>query len=316
MHLEPVHPTTIIRAPRLSEKLGAHIVLASETFQRTGSFKFRAAYHLVSHIENAQIIAASSGNFGQAIACACSLVGKSSIVVMPKTSAAVKVAAVRAFGGQVEFVDVNAKSRSERVEELAKVYPDAYIASAYDDPLIIEGNSSLGYEIANLGYPIDEIVVPIGGGGLASGIITGVSRAGKEIAVTGAEPLQGNDASLSLQAGRLISNDREPQTIADGARTISLGQRNWDILRGGLKRIVEVPEEMIIEAVRLLFELANLKAEPTAALSVAALLTSPDLFREKLICCVISGGNVDPAVYAQLILATPQICRMDALFRK
>lgn len=297
-----VRPTTIIEAPRLAKHLGVDLVLVSETFQHTGSFKFRAAYSVASRVDEDLLIAASSGNFGQALAYACSLVKKSCIVVMPSTSAKVKVDAVREYGGQVELVDVGSKSRAERVGELAKEHPEAYVASAYDDPHVILGNSSLGKELSQLKPVPDLVVVPIGGGGLSSGVIFGIEHSHKKIEVIGAEPLLGNDAARSLKAGKIIGNEKEPQTIADGARTISVGEQNWKILKRGLKHIVEVPEEKIAEAVRLLFGLANLKAEPTGALSVAAVLTKPELFRDARVCCVVSGGNVDPAVYAQLIL--------------
>jgi threonine dehydratase len=295
--------TAIIEAPRLGRRLGVDLILASETFQHTGSFKFRAAYYVASHVPNPLIIAASSGNFGQALAYACSLLGKRSIIVMPQTSARVKVDSVGEYGGQVDFVDVRSKSRAARVAELAAERPEAYIASAYDDPLVIEGNSSLGEELARIDRAPDCVVAPVGGGGLTSGIVTGLRRAGSSAAVVGAEPLLGNDAARSLRAGRIVANQTEPQTIADGARTVSLGVHNWPILKEGLAGIVEVPEESIARAVRLLFELANLKAEPTGALSVGALLADPDRFGGRQVCCVISGGNVDPAVYRELLAA-------------
>jgi threonine dehydratase len=221
---------------------------------------------------------------------------------MPTSSAKVKIDAVREYGAQVEFVDVGAKSRAERVAELSKQYPQAYVASAYDDPHVILGNSSLGKELSQLKPVPDIVVVPVGGGGLSSGVIFGIEHSRKKIQVVGAEPLLGNDAARSLKAGQIVKNEHEPHTIADGARTLSLGEHNWKILKRGLKRIVEVPEEKITEGVRLLFAFANLKAEPTGALSVAAVMMKPELFRDRRVCCVISGGNVDPAVYAQLIL--------------
>jgi threonine dehydratase len=298
---ELTRPTTLIDAPRLASRLGVNLFLASESFQHTGSFKFRAAYNLASHVPNSLIITASSGNFGQALACACSLLGKSSIIVMPTTSAKVKVDAVRQYAGQVEFVDVGVMSRAARVQELAREHPEAYVASAYDDPLVIEGNSSLGSELAALTRPLDCIVAPVGGGGLTSGIIKGIRRSGKPIRVVGAEPTLANDGARSLRAGHIVHNEAEPQTIADGARTLSLGEHNWAILRDGLAAMVEVPEQNIAEAVRLLFALANLKAEPTGALSVAALLTQPQAFQHLAVCCVVSGGNVDPTVYADIL---------------
>jgi len=300
---ELIHPTTIVEAERLSKHLGAHVVIASETFQVTGSFKYRAAYNVASQVSEKLLITASSGNFGQALACACSMLGKSSIIVMPESAAKVKVEAVRAFGGQVEMVNVRLKSRAERVRELAIQHPEAYIASSYDDPLVIEGNASLGRELAALHYAFDDVVVPVGGGGLSAGIINGIYQSGKQIAVVGAEPLLGNDAARSLRAGNIVRNEVEPLTIADGARVLSLGQHNWAILKDGLAGIVEVPEHNIIEGVRILFGLANLKTEPTGALSIGALLTEPDRFRGRSVCCIVSGGNVDRNVYAKILVA-------------
>jgi threonine dehydratase len=296
-----VCPTTIIESQRLSKHLGTRVILASETFQKTGSFKFRAAYHVALSVPHKILIAASSGNFGQALAYACALTGKSCIIVMPLTSARVKVEAVREYGGQVELVNTLLKSRQQRILELSSVYPDAYIASSADDPLVIEGNSSLGAALSRVVQEASVIVAPIGGGGLASGIIVGIRKAGKKISVIGAEPALGNDAARSFRAGRIISNDYEPETIADGARNISIGKHNWKILQNGLETIIEVPEHNIIEAVRLLFIQANLKVEPTGALSLAAVLGVPEMFKHRTVCCVISGGNVDPAVYANIL---------------
>jgi threonine dehydratase len=296
-----VRPTTIIEAPRLASRLGATVTLATETFQCTGSFKFRAAYNVASQVPQKMIVAASSGNFGQAMAYACSLLGKSCTIVMPVTSAKVKVEAVREYGGNVDLVDVRVKSRAERVRELSEQHPEAYIASAYDDPLVITGNASLGMEIGALERQLDMVVVPVGGGGLISGVITGLKQSRKKIDVVGAEPLLGNDAARSLRAGHIVANESEPQTIADGARTVSLGKHNWEVMQGNVSTIVEVPEEKIIEAALLLFEFANLKVEPTGALSLAALLTRRDLFEGRSVCCVVSGGNVDPGIYAGML---------------
>ena len=295
-----IRPTTLIEPRRLETHLGVSLRLASETFQHTGSFKFRAAYNLAAHVEGDTILAASSGNFGQALAYACKLLDKKAIVVMPETSAQVKMDAVREHGGRVEPVDITVQSRAEKVAELAEKHPEAVVASAYDDPRVIDGNATLGEELAPLDF--DTIVVPVGGGGMSSGLIQGLRASGNsKTRVIGAEPLLGNDAARSLKAGHIVANETEPLTIADGARTVSLGEHNWAILKDGLETIVEVPEEHIEEAVRLLFVRANLKAEPTGALAVAALLTQPELFRDHAVCCVITGGNVDPEVYRQIL---------------
>lgn len=295
-------PALVFEAQRLIHHLGTRVVLASETFQHTGSFKFRAAMHVARHVPHRRILAASSGNFGQALAAACTLLDKSSLIVMPSTAARVKVDAVRAFGGEIDFVDTRVTTRSARIAELRRAHPDAYVASAYDDPLVIAGNSSLGVELAErLPEECDTVIVPIGGGGLASGLVEGFRRAGRRIDIVAAEPAMANDAARSLRTGSIQSNETEPQTIADGARTLSIGTHNWAILQHGLRDVIEVPEPEIAEAVRLLFSTAHLKAEPTGALAVAALLTAPDRFRDRTVCCIISGGNVDTGLYLRLL---------------
>src|SRR5687767_3959822 len=129
--------TTVTRSARLSERLGIQVLLASEIQQQTGSFKFRAALNVAANVPHKHIIAASSGNYGQALAAACKLFGKSCVIVMPETSARIKIDAVQQHGGIIDFVDTRVKSRHARVMELAAENPEAYISSAYDDPLVI-----------------------------------------------------------------------------------------------------------------------------------------------------------------------------------
>ena len=294
-------PTTIVDAPRLSKKLGVDLVLASETLQYTGSFKFRAAYNVASNVRQSHIITASSGNFGQAIAYACWLFKKRCTVVMPATAPQIKVDAVREYGAEVDLIDVRKKGRLERVAELAKEFPDAYVASPYDDPLVIEGNGTLANELFALGLELDYIIAPIGGGGLTSGLVQAVERSGEDVQVLAAEPALSNDAAQSMRAGHIVALPDESATIADGARVLRIGDHNWEILSHGLAGVIEVSEEQIMEGVRLLFALANIKAEPTGALAIGAVLADPHRFKGKRVCCVISGGNADPALYAKLV---------------
>jgi threonine dehydratase len=297
----PPRPTTIIESPRLSRKLGVDVVLASETFQYTGSFKFRAAFNVASNVKQDHVIAGSSGNFGQAIAYACALFGKRCTVVMPATAPKVKVDAVREYGAEVDLVDVTKKGRLERVAELANEFRGAYVASPYDDPFVIDGNAGLATELLALGLELDVIIAPIGGGGLTSGLVKAVKKSGKPMQVFAAEPTLANDAAESFRAGHIVARASESTTIADGARVLRLGDRNWEILSDGLAGVIEVSEDQIREGVRLLFGLANLKAEPTGALAIGALLAEPSRFKGKRVCCVISGGNADPALYAKLV---------------
>ncbi len=298
---EAIRPTTYIESEKLSKLLNAEITLVSETFQHTGSFKFRAAYNLALKVPNEEILTASSGNFGQALAFACQLLNKKCTVVMPEISAKVKIEAVRSYGATVDLIDTRTVGRTERVSQLAEKMPDAYLASAYDDLLVIEGNSTLGDEIANYQKDFDLVIVPIGGGGLISGISQGLCRNGHRAQLIGAEPLLGNDASRSLKAGKIIKNENEPQTLADGARTVSLGEHNWKIIEKGVVDILEISEEKIAEGVRVLFSYANLKVEPTGALSLGAVLENSEKFADKKVCAVVSGGNVDAEIYRRII---------------
>ena len=298
--LEAIRPTTFIESAKLRDHLGINVTIATETFQHTGSFKFRAAYNVALNVEQDEILTASSGNFGQAMAYACELTGKKATVIMPKTSAQVKIDAVRRYGAAVDLIDTAWIGRNERAAQLRAEMPQAYYASPYDDQFVIDGNSTLADEIVEKD-DFDAVISPVGGGGLISGITLGYQRNAKTIQIFGAEPLEGNDAARSLAAGRLIANEKEPMTIADGARTISLGNLNWPIIREYVIGIFEVPDDKIAEATRLYFELANLKCEPTGALPLAALIMNADAFREKKVCLVVSGGNVDAAVYAGII---------------
>lgn len=297
--LAAIRPTTFIEAEKLKAFLGLDLTIASETFQHTGSFKFRAAYNLALNVSNEEILTASSGNFGQALAYACRLTNKNCTVVMPETSARVKIEAVRNYGATIDLVDTNRIGRNERVAQLAAQMPNAYFASAYDDEFVIVGNASLGAELAERNF--DVVISPVGGGGLSAGIVKGLCDAGNTARVFGAEPLLANDAARSFRDGKIVVNEFEPQTVADGARTISLGKLNWAILQKGLAGIYEVPEEKIVEAVRILFACANLKVEPTGALALGAILGDAENLTDKKICLVASGGNVDAEIYRRIL---------------
>jgi len=296
-----LRPTLLLPSPTLSARLGCDLTIASETFQHTGSFKFRAAYNLLANVPQQRIVAASSGNFGQAVAYASKLLGKTCTVVMPKSSAQVKIAAVQSYGGIADLIDVREISRAERVQQLLAEQQDAFQAQAYDDYRVVAGNSTLGKEILSAAE-FDVIVVPVGGGGLCSGQVIARDHLQASTEIVGAEPLPGNDAARSLRSGQLICNEHEPDTVADGARTLSLGRLNWEILQHGVADIFEVPDELTLEALRQYFRYVNLKVEPTGALALGALLAHPEQFSGKRVCCIVSGGNVDPAVYAQALM--------------
>lgn len=294
-----IRSTLLLPAPTLAARLGCDLTIASETFQYTGSFKFRAAYNLLSSVPQQCIVAASSGNFGQAVAYACQLLGKTATIVMPATSARVKISAVQGYGATADLIDTNKVSREERTKQLLEEQEGAFLAHAYDDYRVVAGNSTLGHEILR-SADFDIVVVPVGGGGLSAGQIVARDHLNARTEIIGAEPQKANDAARSLHTGQLMRNQQEPLTIADGARTISLGKLNWDILRQGISEILEVPEAVILKALRTCFDL-NLKVEPTGALALGAILAHPERFSGKRVCCIVSGGNVDAQVYARAL---------------
>ncbi|HNU08555.1 MAG TPA: PLP-dependent lyase/thiolase, partial [Pyrinomonadaceae bacterium] len=151
---DAIRPTFSFKPQKLRDALGLDLTVVTETYQHTGSFKFRAAYNLALNVPNGEILTASSGNFGQALAYACKLLGKRAVVVMLSTSAQVKIDAVRSYGATVDLVDTAKIGRNLRVSQLAAEMPDAYVASAYDDDFVIDGNSGLGDELAALGLDV------------------------------------------------------------------------------------------------------------------------------------------------------------------
>src|SRR5258708_34350048 len=165
-----LRPVLLLSSPVLSAQLGCDLLIATETFQHTGSFKFRAAYNLLSSIPQRSVVAASSGNFGQAVAYASKLLGKTSTVVMPQTSAQVKVAAVRSYGGIADLIDVHQVSRADRVKQLLEQQPEAFQAQAYDDYRVGAGNSTLGKDILRVGN-VEVMLVPVGEGGLPTDLV-------------------------------------------------------------------------------------------------------------------------------------------------
>lgn len=295
-----LNKTTFLSSEALDAALGARVLVASETFQHTGSFKYRAATAVAMHADESHLVTASSGNFGAALARAAKLANKKCTVIMPSTSSKVKVESVKSHGASVDTIDVTKISRAKRLAELASSIPDARACSPYDDAWVIAGNATLGTEIFEHETP-DVVVVPVGGGGLSSGIVVARDLTDTNTDVVGAEPLLANDAARSLREERLVANESEPQTVADGARTLSLGTRNFEILRRGLSGILEVREEDIRAAVRLLFRALHLQVEPTGALAVAAVMANRAKFEGNRVVCVVSGANVESSLYASIL---------------
>lgn len=283
-----LRPTRIIDGGALASGL----TLVSEIGQHTGSFKARGALGAASYSSAPHLLTASSGNFGAALAWAAARSGRRCTVVMPASSVARKIEAVRAYGATVELVDTATSSRAEKLAAVAAATPGGEVLSPYDDDRVIFGNSTLGHELFAAGA-FDAIVVPVGGGGLASGIVVARDELDLPTPVFGAEPALGDDGARSLARGVLVANEREPATICDGARTLSLGERNFAILRHGLAAMLTVDDDAVSAAMTALDAL-GITAEPTGALAVAALQQNRSRFGGQRIACILSGGNRAP----------------------
>jgi threonine dehydratase len=275
--------------------------LKPENLQPVGSFKLRGAYNAVAALppekRSAGVITHSSGNHAQALAYAARAFGVPCVVVMPDVSAPVKVAATRALGAEV--VVVAPADRLSRMQALAAERAMTPVPP-FDHRDVIAGQGTVGREIVADLSDVDCVLVPVGGGGLAAGVATAVKALRPAAAVVGAEPALAADAAESLAAGELRTWPAELtyRTIADGLRLTGLSQLTFEHVRARLDSIVTVTEEEILDAVRVLAYSARLVTEPSGAAATAAYLHHRGDLPSGRTVAVVSGGNVDPAVFA------------------
>jgi threonine dehydratase len=287
--------------------------LKAESLQPIGAFKIRGAYVAVASLpadERARgVITYSSGNHAQGVARAARLLGVPAVVVMPSDAPALKKARVEADGAQVVVVGTSSEERQRVAEEIAAERGLAIIPP-YDDDRIIAGQGTVGLEIAEDLPDVGAVLVPIGGGGLASGVAAAVRALAPGARLVGVEPELAADARQSLREGRIVRWPAEDvsRTIADGTRTTAIGRRNFAHLSRLLDDIVTVSETEIAAGVRLAAEESRLVVEPSGALTVAAIaFRSAEAGLDRIsgpVVAVVSGGNVDPDLYRTL-LASP-----------
>ncbi len=292
---------------------GSRTFLKAESLQPIGAFKLRGAYVAVAALgpeERARgVVTYSSGNHAQGVARAARLLGVRCVVVMPTDAPAIKRARVAADGAKIVIVGPASDERRAVAERLAAEQGLAIIPP-YDDDRIIAGQGTCGLEIAEDVPDLELVLVPVGGGGLASGVAAAVRALRPNARVVGVEPELAADARESLEQGRIVRWPAElvGRTIADGTRTQSLGERTFAHLAALLDGIVTVTEAEIAAGVRLAAEEARLVVEPSGALTIAALrYRARELGIDRLsgtVVAVVSGGNVDPARYREL-LASP-----------
>ena len=289
------------------------IYLKAESLQPIGAFKLRGAYAAISSLTDEErrrgVITYSSGNHGQGVARAARVLGAPAVVVMPDDAPAIKRERIAADGAEVIVVGPASDERQARAEELA-ADRGLSIIPPYDDDRIIAGQGTIGLEILEDLPTTALVVVPIGGGGLASGVATAVKGLRPDIRVIGIEPELSADAKESLERGSIVrwSAADASRTIADGTRTQALGERTFAHLRAHLDRIVTVSERQIAAAVRLAAEGARLVVEPSGALALAGIVYHRDELGipglDGDVVGVVSGGNVDMERYLTY-LGTP-----------
>ncbi len=281
-----------------------HLWLKADSLQPTGAFKLRGATNAVAVLEPEVrargVVTHSSGNHGQALACAAARSGVACTVVMPEDSVAVKVEATRAWGATVELV-----ATAERADTCAAIVErtGAGFVPPFDDPAIIAGQGTVGLEILDQLPGVETVLVPVGGGGLISGIAAAVKALAPRVRVIGVEPELAADAAEGMTTGRRARwpLERTTATIADGLRASSVGALNWAHLQVLVDEIRTVSEADIVAAVAEIARRARLVAEPSGAVATAAYLAHSDRDSLGRTVAVVSGGNVDPAAYAGML---------------
>jgi len=298
------HRTQTATCAALDRAGGRRVFLKCENLQRGGAFKFRGAFNTVAQLEESArrrgIAAFSSGNHAQAAAIAGGMFSAPVHLVMPEDASPVKVNACRGYGARVTLCK-SAAAREQVCAELA-ARDGLTVVPPFDHPHIIAGQGTAALELLDDAADLDEIVVPCGGGGLLSGCAVAAKHKNPKCKVIGVEPQLGDDGVRSFTSG-VLQTAPDCRSIADGARTPSLGELNFAVIRRFVDDMLSVSEEEIKHAVRFLFHRAKLVVEPSGALAAAALLAHklPRPFMHQRCGIVLSGGNVDGAVMAAIL---------------
>ncbi len=292
---EQVQPTPVITSRTVNSQTQAQVFFKCENFQRTGSFKFRGAYNALSQLSKAQkqqgVITYSSGNHAQAIAHAGELLGIPTTIVMPEDAPEVKQTATRDYGAEIIFYYRDETSREELAKKLAEER-HLTIIPPYDHPHIIAGQGTVAKELIEQVGSLDVLLVCCGGGGLLSGCSIATKTLLPNCRIIGVEPEQADDATRSFY-NKTLHTIHNPETIADGARTPSLGQLTFPLVLHYVDEMVTVSEESISRTMKFLWERLKIVVEPTGTLAAASLLEGVVATPGKRVGVIISGGNVD-----------------------
>ncbi|MEU3764251.1 pyridoxal-phosphate dependent enzyme [Amycolatopsis keratiniphila] len=296
------HRTPVARSRTLDELVGAEVFVKCENLQRVGAFKFRGAYNAASRLSPEQlakgIAAYSSGNHAQAVALAARELGSSAVILIPEDTPQSKKDATAGYGAEIVTYDRYTGDRVAIGEALA-ADRDLALIPPYEHPHVIAGQGTAALELLEDTESLDTLVVPVGGGGLIAGSSTAAKAVRPGIRVVGVEPAAGDDTKRSLEAGERVSIP-VPRTIADGQAASVPGELTFSINRRLVDDIALVTDEQVRDAMRFAFERLKLVIEPSGATGLAALL-SGQIPASGRVGVIISGGNVSPERFAELI---------------
>lgn len=303
------HRTPVVSSRTLDEMLGIQVLMKAENLQRMGAFKFRGGYNSVNVLsaeERARgVVAFSSGNHAQAVALAARLHGCAATIVMPQDAPALKLAATRGYGAEVIVYDRYKEDRAEIAARLTKER-GASLIPPYDHLPVMAGQGTAALELIEDAGPLDALIVCAGGGGFLSGCAVAARHLLPGIAVFGAEPERGNDMQQSLRSGRLVHID-VPRTICDGQQTQSPGKHPFEVIQALVTDVLTVPDPVVVEAMRFVFERMKLVLEPSGACALAALMQHRERFRGQRVGVTLSGGNIGIDRFVALVTGAERV---------
>lgn len=278
-----------------------------ESFQPIGSFKLRGAFNKIAAFSDEErqrgVISYSSGNHAQGVAYAARAMGAKAVIVMPRNAPKIKIDSTAALGAEIVFVGSASAERMQKAEELSQQHGYS-IVPPYNDEFIIAGQGTAGLEILKDLPDVELVLVPVGGGGLVSGVASAIKLSGSSAKVVGVEPELANDAQQSFRTGEIVQlpAERVSSTLADGLRTQSVGVLNFEHIRNFVDDIVTVTEDEIRTAVRRIVKDSRIVAEPSGAVTFGAWLFHRDeLPASKKTVAIVSGGNIEPQLLAQIL---------------
>jgi len=289
-----IHRTPVFTSQMINEIAGASLFFKCENFQKMGAFKMRGATNAILQLNDEQkrkgVVTHSSGNFAQALALAAKNLNISAYIVMPSNAPEVKKKAVLEYSGIITECEPTLEARKITANQIQKEKSATFV-HPFNDFNVILGNASVGKELLEDHPELDTIVVPVGGGGLISGVALSATDFGNNCKIIGAEPFNVDDAYRSLESGK-IEHNQSTDTIADGLKT-SLGDITFNVISNHVEKIIRVTEEEIVESMQLIWERMKIIVEPSSAVTLAAVLKSKNEFLNKKVGLILSGGNVD-----------------------